>query len=89
MTTTITVSTNGNYVSEGLLITENEYIQSDPNGGAETYTRRTETVKVGPGSQNAPATAYFNVPHGAEVTLEISEREAFPEEIAAVTPPTA
>lgn len=84
MTTTITITTNGNYVSEGLIHTENEYIQTGPESSSETYTRRSETFKVGPGSMVSKS---FTVPHGSEVTVEATERDADPDEIAEVTQP--
>lgn len=73
MTTNIIIRTNGRYVSEGTLSVQ-------ANGGT-----REEKILVGPGTQTAPAEQAFNVPHGSGVRVDIREREATPEEVAAVT----
>lgn len=83
MTTTIAITTNGNYVSEGMIHTENEYIQSGPDSSSETYTRRSETFKVGPGNNVSKS---WVIPHGSQVTVEATERDADPEEITALNP---
>lgn len=68
MTTTIRVTTNGSYVSEGKLI-------STVNG---SDVSNEQTVSVGPGSM---VFKDFTVPHNSTVTLELSERQATTEEI--------
>ena len=67
MTTQVTVSTNGRYVSEGKITVTN-----DGNS-------RDEEFKVGPGNNVQKS---FHVPHGSSVVLEIVEREATDDEAA-------
>lgn len=70
MTTVVRVSTNGNYVSEGILTI------AERNGAT-----RGQPVKVGPGT---PAEQSFNVPHLATYSLMLTERPATDDEIAAL-----
>jgi hypothetical protein len=69
MTTTITVSTNGPYVSEGTV-----GIEYPAPGGSDAYP-----IKVGPGSD---IRKHFTVPHLSTVTVTLKERHATPEEVA-------
>jgi hypothetical protein len=68
MTTSITIRTGGNYVSEGRIT----HMPTD--GGAH----KIEEVKVGPNTE-----AHFGVPHGHNTVVELSEREATAEEAEA------
>ena len=76
MTTNITISTNGDYVSEGYVISDQTWDQN----GVENYARQTENFKIGPGNMVSRS---FSINHGAEVRVSMTERDATPEEIEA------
>ena len=77
MTTNITITINGDYVSEGFVVSE----QTWQNNGVENYTRRVEEFKIGPGNTVSRS---FSVNHGATVAISMTERDATEEEKAEV-----
>jgi hypothetical protein len=71
MTSSVTVHTNGDYVSEGTMT----ILPAD--GGAEQ--KSFETIKVGPGQMRQQS---FYYPHGHRVVVELAERQATEDEVA-------
>lgn len=69
MTTSVVIRTNGNYVCEGR-ITVN----------SKDQPAREEEIKVGPGSN---VERQYYVPHGSQVSMSLTERNATQEEIDA------
>lgn len=75
MTTTVTIIANGNYVAEGTLT-------RTPNSGGPTQS---EPISVGPGSMVSKDVYFW---HDHKCTLELNERPATDEEIAALNKPS-
>ncbi|MGE0290514.1 MAG: hypothetical protein AB7I42_29545 [Bradyrhizobium sp.] len=72
MTTSVAIRTNGNYVCEGKMTVT-----------PKDQPVREEEIKVGPGSN---VERQYTVPHGSQVSMDLTERNATQEEIEAAKP---
>lgn len=84
MTTDIRIRTNGNYVAEGTVTVTTP----DKQDGADPAVNVTNILVSGAGKPGPVEQAVF-VPHGSTVSIEVVERKATEEEIAAGKPTDA